>query len=124
MSTTDGATRLLVDTSVFARIGYDSAVTAAFATLIEEASTRQLLVCPPIAAEVGYMANSPARHTKLMLELREYTACPISPTSQDVLDIQHALWSRGLLRAAGAMDTLIAAYAKVNEAAVPGLWFQ
>lgn len=118
MSTTDGAARFLVDTSVFARIGYDPALTTAFATLVEEVTTRHLLLCPPVAAEVGYMASSPARHVGLVLELLEYAACPISPTSRDVLDIQHALWSHGLLRAAGATDTLIAAYARVNDAAV------
>ena len=118
MSTIDGATRLLVDTSVFARLGFDPSITARFAQLIERVSVRQLLLCPPVAAEVGYMARDPRQHTNFIRSLNEYAACPISPTSQDVLDIQHALWTHGLLRAAGATDTLIAAYAKVNDAAV------
>jgi predicted nucleic acid-binding protein len=118
MSTTDGATKLLVDTSVFARLGFDSTVTETFARVVERRSVRQLLLCPPVAAEVGYMARDLRQHTELLRDLSEFAPCATSPTSQDVLDIQHALWSHGLLRAAGAMDTLIAAYARVNGAAV------
>lgn len=40
------------------------------------------------------------------------------PARAEVLDVQSRLWNGGLLRAAGAMDTLIAAYALKNNAAV------
>lgn len=40
------------------------------------------------------------------------------PTNQDVLDLQQALWDNGLMRAAGAVDLLVAAYAIVNDATV------
>lgn len=118
MSTTDGSTRLLVDTSVFARLGFDPSITATFAQVIERVSVRQLLLCPPVAAEVGYMARDPRQHTNFIRSLHEYAACPVSPTSERVLDIQQALWTNGLLRAAGATDTVIAAYAIANDAAV------
>ena len=35
-----------------------------------------------------------------------------------MVDIQATLWSSGLVRSAGAVDILIAAYALVNDAAV------
>lgn len=35
-----------------------------------------------------------------------------------MLDLQAALWNAGLVRAAGAIDVLVAAYAIVNEATV------
>jgi hypothetical protein len=40
------------------------------------------------------------------------------PTAGQALDIQQALWDRGLIRAAGAIDCLIAAYAVVNDAII------
>lgn len=118
MSTPEGVTGLLVDTSVFARLGFDTGVTSEFARVIAEVTMRRLLLCPPVAAEVGFMARNTRQHTEFIRDLGEFAPCPISPTSQDTLDIQHALWSHGLLRAAGAMDTLIVAYAKVNRATV------
>lgn len=40
------------------------------------------------------------------------------PTLDDILDLQQALWNNGLMRAAGAIDIQIAAYALVNDATV------
>lgn len=40
------------------------------------------------------------------------------PTAIQSLDIQHALWDHGLIRAAGAFACLIAAYAVVNDAII------
>ena len=42
--------------------------------------------------------------------------CSEHPTAGEVLAIQNLLWRTGLARAAGALDTLIAAYAIKNEA--------
>ncbi len=41
-----------------------------------------------------------------------------APDESLVLDIQSALWNSGLVRAAGAMDILIAGYAILNDATV------
>lgn len=38
------------------------------------------------------------------------------PTADQALAIQQALWEQGMVRAAGAFDCLIAAYALVNDA--------
>ena len=53
-----------------------------------------------------------------MRELAAFPECPQSPTGVDVLELQNRLWNGGLLREVGAMDTLIAAYAHRNDAAV------
>ena len=39
-------------------------------------------------------------------------------TGKDALNIQQALWESGLMRAAAAMDVLIAAYAVANDAVI------
>lgn len=40
------------------------------------------------------------------------------PDESDALDIQQTLWDAGMMRAAGAFDCLIAAYAVVNDAII------
>ena len=40
------------------------------------------------------------------------------PGEGDSLDIQQMLWDAGMMRAAGAFDCLIAAYAVVNDAII------
>ena len=47
-----------------------------------------------------------------------FAECTERPTVDDALDIQSRLWNGGLLRAAGATDALIAAYAIKNNATV------
>jgi predicted nuclease of predicted toxin-antitoxin system len=53
-----------------------------------------------------------------MGQLEAFGECGAHPTTGDVLAVQSRLWNGGLLRAAGAVDTLIAAYAMKNDAAV------
>lgn len=40
------------------------------------------------------------------------------PDESDALDIQQMLWGAGMMRAAGAFDCLIAAYAVANDAII------
>jgi predicted nucleic acid-binding protein len=75
-------------------------------------------MCPPVAAEFGFSARSGEEHTRLMDLLAAFPDCELSPESRDVLDIQNRLWNGGLLRSAGANDTLIAAYASKNAATI------
>lgn len=86
--------------------------------VLDVANPEDVLICPPIAAEVGFSARNGADHTALMQRLTSFAECSEHPASGEVLEIQNKLWNGGLLRAAGAIDTLIAAYALKNDAIV------
>jgi predicted nucleic acid-binding protein len=86
--------------------------------IVELVSPADLLVCPPVALEYGFTAPSGKAHAALIAQLDAFEQCDGHPDQEEVVDIQGRLWNGGLLRAAGAMDTLIAAYAMKNDAAV------
>ncbi len=86
--------------------------------LVLPASPAVILMCPPVAAEIGFSARSGRGHDQLQALLNDFTDCPVHPSVRLVLEIQNALFTGGLLRAAGANDTVIAAYAIVNDATV------
>ncbi len=110
--------RFLVDTSVWARLATTPTVADRLRTIIELVSPDDLLVCPPVAVEYGFTARTGKDHSRLREQLAAFTECNEHPTEADALGIQSRLWNGGLLRAAGATDTLIAAYAIKNNAAV------
>jgi hypothetical protein len=93
-------------------------VANAFRALVNAASPTEVLICPPAAAEYGYSTRTGADHTTLTERLAVFRDCPTAPTTADVLRVQNALWNGGLLRAVGAMDTLIASYGIANQATV------
>ena len=107
--------RLLIDNSVWARLT-DPTVSDALKQALDAANPDEVLICPPIAAEIGFSAQTTSGHRSLMEQLALFSDCPVHPTAQEVLALQNALWSAGLLRAAGATDTVIAAYAIANDA--------
>lgn len=109
---------LLIDHSVWARLPTSAVVAAAFRALVNLVPAEEILICPPIVAEVGVSARTPEDHAAVMQALLACRDCPISPDTRVTLAVQNALWSNGLLRAAGPVDTLIAAYAIVNDATV------
>jgi predicted nucleic acid-binding protein len=111
-----GARRFLIDNSVWARLSTSELVTAALRSLVDLAIPDDVLVCPPIALEVGFSARNADAHAALMNELSAFAQCDAHPTTEEAGLIQFRLWNSGLLRAAGAMDTLIAAYAIKNRA--------
>lgn len=110
--------RFLIDNSVWSRLNSNSSVADAVRSMINTYSADAIMICPPIAAEIGHSARSGADHTALMQALGAFHDCPEHPDTRLTLAIQNALWNRGLLRAAGATDVLIAAYAIVNDATV------
>ncbi len=109
--------RFLVDNSVWQR-----ARQPPVRTELDRIRTRHgaqaLLVCPPIAAEVGFSARNGPDHDVVAAALAAFDECAAHPSSADVLDVQSALFHGGLVRAVGALDTVIAAYALANEATV------
>jgi len=111
-------TRFLIDTSVWARLATTPEVVKELKKFVELVSPMDLLVCPPAAVEYGFTAPTPKAHAAVTEQLKAFGQCDVHPTHEEVLDIQSRLWNGGLLRAAGATDTLIAAYAIKNDAAV------
>ncbi len=77
-----------------------------------------ILTCPPVVAEVGFSARSGRDHDTVCRLLSEFPECEVHPGVALVLDIHNALFHRGLVRAVGATDTVIAAYAIANHATV------
>ncbi len=110
--------RFIVDNSVWGRLRTTPAVRTALTALINAYSPSAIMICPPSVAEYGFSASTGGDHTRVMAQLKAFPECPQAPTSVEVLEMQNRLWNSGLLRAVGAMDTLIAAYALRNDAAV------
>lgn len=109
--------RLLVDNSVWQRVR-QPAVRTELDRLRTRHGAQSVLVCPPIAAEVGFSARNGPDHDAVAAALAAFDDCAVHPTSADVLDVQNALFHGGLVRAVGALDTVIAAYALANDATV------
>lgn len=103
---------------MWARLSTTPAVAEAFRALVNAASPTEVYVCPPVAVEYGYSTRTGPDHTTLTRRLATFIDCPIGPTTAEVLQLQNALWNGGLLRAVGAIDTLIAAYGIANQATV------
>lgn len=116
--TPKSSSRFLVDTSVWARLGTRPEVADELRRIIESVSPDDLLVCPPVALEYGFTARTGKEHSRLREQLEAFAECTEHPANGDALDVQSRLWNGGLLRAAGATDALIAAYAIKNNAAV------
>jgi predicted nucleic acid-binding protein len=110
--------RYLVDNSVWSRLSTNPEVVAGLKSIVNSARPDDVLICPPVAVEVGFSARSGSDHSALMDRLTAFLQCAEHPTSEEAMAIQNRLWNGGLLRAAGAMDTLIAAYAIKNGATV------
>lgn len=105
----------LIDNSVWARLAHPE-VAAALKLKLDLVRPDNALICAPIVLEVGFSTRTGAEHSELLRFLHAFPECTIHPDSADALQIQNKLWNKGLLRAAGAMDTLIAAYAIKNGA--------
>jgi predicted nucleic acid-binding protein len=108
--------RYLIDNSVWARLSTEPTVVAALTAIVDLAQPVNVLVCAPIALELGFSTQTGAAHAALRERLSDFPQCSSHPSLDDALAIQGDLWRGGLLRAAGAMDTLIAAYALANDA--------
>lgn len=108
---------ILLDNSVWQRQN-QPAVRSATDRLLTSHSPGAILTCPPVVAEMGFSARSGADHDAVRRFLAEFPECEAHPTAALVLDIQNDLFNHGYFRAVGVIDTLIAAYAIVNDATV------
>lgn len=111
-------TDYLVDNSVWVRLASGDASVEARLRRLERAPADLIVSCPPQVLEFCHSARTPEQHA----DYRELMslAFPLerAPEESLVLDIQAALWGAGLVRAAGAIDILIAGYAIANDATV------
>jgi len=70
-----------------------------------------LSTCPVVIAEYCFSAQSPEMLKELTADMGLFYLLESDNLTPRIHAIQSALWSCGLVRAAGAQDTLIAAYA-------------
>jgi predicted nucleic acid-binding protein len=111
-------TDYMVDNSIWARIAsHDPNVTARMRQ-IERSPSDLLLTCPPQVLELCHSARTPTEYRLLRQSVSLGFPSEHHPDEQLVLDIQNALWDSGLVRAAGALDILVAGYAIANHATV------
>ncbi len=116
--TESAAAPFIIDTSVWARLPSKPEVRIALEALIGAHRPSSVLVCPPVVAEYGFGARTAAEHRAISEALSAFVECRIAPDSPITLDIQLRVWRAGLVRGAGALDTVIAAYALANDASV------
>ncbi len=111
-------TDYLVDNSVWAHlVTGDPGITARLRR-IERAPTDLFVTCPPQVLEFCHSARTPEEHIRYRERIGLGFPLEHAPDETLVLDLQAALWKAGLVRAAGPIDLLIAAYAIVNDATV------
>lgn len=111
-------TDYLVDNSVWARLASADPVITARLRSIERAPADLFVTCPPQVLEFCHSARTPEEHHHYREQISLGFPLERAPEESLVLDIQSALWSAGLVRAAGALDILIAGYALANDATV------
>lgn len=99
----------LVDTSVWHKYGSHPEVKAAIDHLALSGSL--FTTCAPVIAEYCFSAKNPTELADLQEDMHLMLELKPDALSEYVSEIQSALWNQGRTRAAGAVDTLIAAYA-------------
>ena len=111
-------TDYLVDNSVWARAIVGDTQALARLRQIERSPSDLFVTCPPQVLEFCHSARTPTKHARYREQISLGFPLERAPDESLVLDIQAALWNAGLVRAAGSVDILIAAYAIVNDATV------
>ena len=111
-------TDFLVDNSVWARLASgDEGITTRLRR-IERAPSDLFVTCPPQVLEFCHSARTPEDYALHREQISLGFPLERAPDESLVLDIQSALWSAGLVRAAGPSDILITGYALLNDATV------
>ena len=108
-------TTYLVDNSIWQKAGTSTTIAEKLRAL---SPNHLIITCPPQVIEYCHSARDPHEYAELREDMEELLPAWEHPDEQDALDIQQALWDSGLVRAAAAIDCLIAAYAVVNDAVI------
>lgn len=103
----------LVDTSVWHKYGRYPGV----ARVIDELDQTGAIfaTCPPVVAEYCFSATNPSELAAMQDEMAQFYQLDGQQLMSSIHTIQKALTQRGLHRAVGATDTVIAAYALATE---------
>jgi len=108
-------TTYLVDNSIWQKANRSEAI----AVRLRALSPQHLIVtCPPQVVDYCHSARNATEYAELRGDMDSLLPALTHPSERQALDIQQALWNRGLTRAAGSFDCLIAAYAAVNDAII------
>ncbi|MEN2742222.1 VapC toxin family PIN domain ribonuclease [Microbacterium sp. X-17] len=108
-------TTYLVDNSIWQKVSSSPAI----ARRLREVTPQHLLItCPPQVLEYCHSARSPEEYEKLREHMAGFLEAWEHPSESEALGIQQSLWDNGAVRAAGAFDCLIAAYAVANDAVI------
>ncbi len=105
----------LVDQSIWSRVEHTPEIDALVRRVARD---HTIVTCPPQVLEYCHPARDPKDYRERRARMDALFALRHHPTTSDVLDLQQALWDNGLMRAAGVIDLLIAAYAIANDATV------
>lgn len=108
-------TTYLVDNSIWQKASSSPAI----AQRLREILPHHLLIsCPPQVLEYCHSARSPEEYARLREHMNDLLTAWEHPSESATLGIQQSLWDSGAVRAAGAFDCLIAAYAVANDAVI------
>ncbi|WP_434316279.1 PIN domain-containing protein [Leifsonia sp. P73] len=108
-------TTYLVDNSIWQKASSSPAIAKRLREIIPQ---HLVITCPPQVLEYCHSARSPEEHRELQQDMDEFLAAWEHPDAAAALGIQESLWDNGGVRAAGAFDCLIAAYAVANDAVI------
>lgn len=105
----------LVDNSIWQKAGRSPAIAERLRAL---SPNHLIITCPPQVLEYCHSARDAEEYAELRADMEQLLPAWEHPDEQDALDLQQALWEKGLPRAAAAFDCLIAAYAVANDAVI------
>lgn len=111
-------TDYLVDNSVWARLASGDPDIRDRLERIARSPSDLFVTCPPQVVEFCHSARSPEEHAHYLEQISLGFPLERAPDETLAVGIQSALWNAGLVRAAGTVDILIAAYAIANDATV------
>ncbi len=111
-------TDYLVDNSVWARLASGDPAIRDRLERIARSPSDLFVTCPPQVVEFCHSARSPEEHARYLEQISLGFPLERAPDETLAVGIQSALWNAGLVRAAGTVDILIAAYAIANDATV------
>lgn len=99
----------LLDTSVLHKYPHFVGVAKAVNQLNENGAV--FSTCPPVIAEFCFSAQTPEQLAQFQSKMRSLLLLESGALAPLVELAQKAMWAQGLVRAAGAIDTITAAYA-------------
>lgn len=111
-------TDYLVDNSVWARLASGDSVIRTRLERIARSPSDLFVTCPPQVLEFCHSARSAEEHALYLEQISLGFPLERAPDESLAVGIQSALWGAGLVRAASAIDILIAAYAIANDATI------